>query len=301
VKFIITVPGLFLSPKVIDPWHVEMTPADIIHYSRRVDELGYDYIRVPEHLLIPRELSESMGTKWTEPVTTMAFLAGATNQISFVTGILVLPYHDPVILAKGIATLDYLSGGRVTLGVGVGHVEKEFEALNIPFEDRGVIGSEYIQAIKELWTSDDPTFDGRFVQFKDVVFDPKPVQKPHPPIWVGGLSKAALRRAATLGDGWQPLASRPLSELTSMLDYLREQPAYQQRTRPFDIVMQRAIAGETPSGAAVGSDELVQRFGELKELGLTHTSPAIGKARSMEESLDELQRFAEDVMPLCRD
>ena len=300
MKFIITVPGLFLSPRVIDAWHAQMTPANIIHFSRRVDEMGYDYIRVPEHLLVPRE-SEGMGTKWTEPVTTMAFLAGATSQISFVTGILVLPYHTPVLLAKGIATLDYLSGGRVTLGVGVGHVEKEFAALNVSFKERGAIGSEYIQAIKELWTSDYPSFDGRFVQFKDVIFDPKPVQKPHPPIWVGGLSKPALRRAAELGDGWQPLGSTALSEVIPRLDYLREQPGYQQRTRPFDIVMQRAVARETPSGARASRDELVQRYGEVRDLGLTHTSPALGQSRDMEESLDELQWFAEEVMPLCRD
>ncbi len=199
MKFIVTVPGLFLSPKVIEPWHAEMTAADIVRYAQRVDELGYDYIRVPEHLLVPRELSKSMGTKWTEPVTTMAFLAGATSRVHFVTGILVLPYHNPVVLAKGIATLDYLSGGRVTLGVGVGHVKKEFAALDIPFHERGAIGTEYIRAIKELWTSDDPSFDGRFVRFKEVIFDPKPVQKPHPPIWVGGLSEAALRRAADMG------------------------------------------------------------------------------------------------------
>ncbi len=300
MKFIVSVPGLFLYPRVTEPWHVRMTPADMVRYAQRVDELGYDYISIPEHVIMPRELEGSMGTRWPEPVVTMAFLAGATSRIRFVTGVLVLPYRNPVVLAKGIATLDYLSGGRVTLGVGVGHLEREFAILNVPFSERGARGDEYIRAIKELWTADNPSFNGRFVQFDDIVFDPKPGQRPYPPIWVGGHSKASMRRAANLADGWQPFSTISLAELPPCLDYIRDQPGYQNRSRPFDIVMPSAAAGDTPTGGTDGRDALIQRFSMLKEVGVTHTGPSTGRAGSMEESLERLQWFAEEIMPACR-
>jgi probable F420-dependent oxidoreductase len=116
--------------------------------------------------------------------------------------VLIIPYRNPVVTAKTLATIDVLSGGRVIVGAGVGWMTEEFAFLNVPFRERGTRTDEYLKAMKALWTEEEPAFQGRFLQFSDVRCEPKPVQKPHPPIWVGGHSKAALRRTATLADGW---------------------------------------------------------------------------------------------------
>ena len=127
---------------------------------------------------------------------------------------MIVPYRNPLLAAKILATLDVLSQGRLTLGVGVGWMEEEFVALDAPpFAERGAVTNEYLLAFKELWTSDNPTFDGKYCRFSDVAFLPKPVQKPHPPIWVGGQSRPAIRRAAELGNGWHPVGAIPAAPL----------------------------------------------------------------------------------------
>ena len=145
-----------------------------------------------------------------EQITALAFMAGATKRIRLATSVLIVPHRNPLVAAKALATLDVLSGGRLIVGVGVGWCREEFEAVGCePFDERGAVTDEYIRAFKELWTSDDPTFEGQYVSFSDIWFLPKPVQKPHPPFWVGGESRPAIRRAATLCDGWYPIGNNP--------------------------------------------------------------------------------------------
>ena len=149
-----------------------------------------------------------------EQLTLLTFLAGITSNIRLVPSVMIVPYRNPLLAAKILATLDVLSQGRLTLGVGVGWMEEEFVALDAPpFAERGAVTNEYLLAFKELWTSDNPTFDGKYYQFSDIAFLPKPVQKPHPPIWVGGQSRPAIRRAAELGNGWHPVGAIPAAPL----------------------------------------------------------------------------------------
>jgi probable F420-dependent oxidoreductase len=145
-----------------------------------------------------------------ETLMTMGFLAGATTRIRFITSVMILPYRNPIVTAKMLASLDVLSGGRVIVGAGVGWMKEEFENLKAPpYEERGKVTDEYIRAFRELWSSDNPTFQGKHCQFSNIVFLPKPVQKPGIPIWIGGHSKQALRRAGELGDGWHPIGGVP--------------------------------------------------------------------------------------------
>ena len=147
----------------------------------------------------------------------LAFLAGQTSRIGLGTSVMIVPHRNPLVAAKSIATLDVLSGGRVILGVGVGWLREEFEVLDLPpFDERGAVTDEYLRAFIELWTSDNPSFHGKYVQFDDISFLPKPVQKPHPPIWIGGESRPAIRRAAQLGNGWHPLGVNSLSPLSTV-------------------------------------------------------------------------------------
>ena len=212
-----------------------MRPEDFQLVARTADELGFDSMAVPEHIVMPAEMVDLMGPFWTHALTVMAFLAGATSRLVVDSSVIVLPYHDPVVFAKAVATLDFLTGGRVRISIGVGHAEREFEVLRVPFHERGQLTDEYLAAMIELWTSREPVFHGRYVDFDRVAFEPKPIQQPHPPIWIGGNSRAAMRRAAR-HDGWFPWLITP-AQLPECLDYIRSLPEFQTRTQPFDVAM----------------------------------------------------------------
>ncbi|MBS0241543.1 MAG: LLM class F420-dependent oxidoreductase [Proteobacteria bacterium] len=143
-----------------------------------------------------------------DPLIWMSYVAAATKRINLATGIMILPQHNPVVVAKQVGTLDFMSGGRVLLGVGAGWLKEEFEALGVPFEARGKRMDEYIRALRELWGSEKPSFDGEFVKFKDAYCRPQPVKR-HVPIIVGGHSPAAAKRAGRLGDGFFPARGAP--------------------------------------------------------------------------------------------
>jgi probable F420-dependent oxidoreductase len=190
--------------------------------ARKGEELGFDALLTGDHILVPRNISSvypyteggefpgSPSGESMEQITLLSYIAGQTSKIRLVTSVLIVPHRPPLIAAKALATLDVLSGGRLVVGVGVGWMREEFEALGLPpFEERGAVTDEYIRAFKVLWTEDNPSFEGKYISFDDISFLPKPVQKPHPPIWVGGESRPAMRRTAELADGWYPLGSNP--------------------------------------------------------------------------------------------
>jgi probable F420-dependent oxidoreductase len=193
---------------------------DLIRFVRRAEALGFYCVTVADHVIVPKDISipypYTVDGKYPgsgyhlETLTTMSFLAGATQRIRFVTSVMIGPYRNPIITAKMLASLDVLSQGRVIAGLGVGWMKEEFENLQAPrFEDRGRVTDEYIRAFRELWTKEHPCFDGKYCNFANIIFLPKPVQKPAIPIWIGGHSKPALRRAGELGDGWHPIGGVP--------------------------------------------------------------------------------------------
>jgi len=193
-------------------------PENMSAISKKGEDLGYHLVVVPDHVIFPLQ-NDSVypydehgvhpGTSagaCLEQLTVLAFLAGQTSKIRLGTSVMIVPHRNPIVTAKALATLDVLSNGRVNVGVGAGWLKEEFETLGLPpFEERGAVTDEYIMAFKELWTSDKPSFKGKYCQFDNISFLPKPVQKPHPPIWVGGESNRALRRAARMGDVWHPV------------------------------------------------------------------------------------------------
>ena len=199
------------------------TRAGAIELARRGEEHGFDFIGVSDHIVIPRSIvsrypySDSgefpgggIVGQCLEQLTTLSFLAGATSRARLLTTVMVVPYRAAVHAAKAIATIDVLSGGRLDLGIGAGWMREEFEALGAPcYERRGRVTDEYIAAFKELWTSPNPEFRGDFVSFSAIAFEPKPVQSPHPPIWTGGESPPALRRAGRIADTWYPIGNNP--------------------------------------------------------------------------------------------
>jgi probable F420-dependent oxidoreductase len=200
------------------PW---IAPDSLVRIATEAEMLGFDYVTVSDHVMIPTSIasrypySESgefpsgAGAARLEQLTTAAFIAAATSKLGIVTSVMVVPHRPAVLTAKILATIDYLSKGRLTLGIGAGWCKEEFEAIGAPpFEDRGHVTDEWMMACKELWAKDEPKFDGKYVKFSEVVFTPKPVQKSIP-IWVGGESGPAMRRTAKYGDAWYPIGTNP--------------------------------------------------------------------------------------------
>lgn len=181
----------------------------LVSLAEQAEALGFDSVWVHDHVFNVGHVYERIGDQpYYEPLTLLSYVAARTTRVKLGTSVLVLPYHNPIRLAKVAATLDVLSGGRLILGVGVGAIEHEMEAMGTPFKQRGAFTDEAIAVMRTLWTEETPRFDGKFSRFAGMKFSPKPLQTPIP-ITIGGVSPAAIRRAARLGDGWQPLGFSP--------------------------------------------------------------------------------------------
>jgi probable F420-dependent oxidoreductase len=200
----------------------QLDPGALGDLAQTAEDLGYDSVWVADHVVVPERIDSAYPysvdgafqsrptASYLEALSALAFLAGRTRRVRLGTHVLILPYRNPVLTAKMVTTIDNLSGGRVDFGVGVGWMKEEFEALGYDYyARRGAVTDEQIEVLKVLWTEDLPRFEGAFYRFGPLGALPHPVQKPHPPIWIGGHSTPALRRAATLGDGWMPIGLRP--------------------------------------------------------------------------------------------
>jgi probable F420-dependent oxidoreductase len=188
----------------------QLTVADAASLTERAEALGLDGVFVPDHILAKPATTQHYGGHWPDPFSLLAYLAGRTQRIHLGASVIVLPYRSALVAAKAAATVDQASGGRFIFGVGVGWDEAEFADLRLPFRERGRLSDDYLRAIKAAWASDIPEYKGEYAGFSGATFSPRPVQRPHPPIWVGGspgsVSAPAVRRCAALGDAWHPLA-----------------------------------------------------------------------------------------------
>jgi probable F420-dependent oxidoreductase len=280
------------------------------------EALGFSSVVVAAHLVFPVTIHSRYPYTVSgafpgqgdalDQLSLMAFVAGKSRRLRLISSVMILPHRNPVVTAKMLATIDVLSGGRVTVGVGVGWLREEFQALGAPdFDRRGAVSDEYLRIFKTLWTQDPASFRGEFYSFEALRCLPQPTQKPHPPIWVGGHSKVALRRVARLGDGWHPVGATPAvplrpPEMRASLDELRrladaerrdfaaltisfKAPLYDPRQgvdggadrRPFTGSTQ-AIADDIGIYAGLGVSELIFDF----------------RAETLTESLDRMAHFA---------
>ena len=286
------------------PWEAAVTGADQTRLARLADRLGYAMITVPEHYAIPREHVELSGPHYFSAYPAMAHFAGATEDIRVNSSIALLPLQHPIAAAKMLATIDWLSGGRLTITFGVGWLEKEFEIMGVPFRERGARSEEYTRAIIELWTSESPQFEGKYVSFRDIAFEPRPVQRPHPPVWFGGDADAVLRRTARYGSGWWPFLTKP-EDVPAKLDYIRSQPDYSGHlTDVFFGFNTRVGEGHVarPEGPKVrpgmSAQQIIDRLGWFSELGITMSGLPIPPVGSLEEYTEYVQWVAEEIMPV---
>ena len=308
------------------------TPEHLATLAHKGEELGFGILAISDHIIMPTHVQsthpysasgqfdaggEAQG-EYLEQLALLSFLAGITSSAKLLTAVLVLPHRPPVLTAKMLATIDVLSQGRVIVGCGVGWMREEFVAIGAPpFEARGAVSNEYIRAFRELWTHDTPTFEGTYCRFSHVLFAPKPVQQPHPPIWVGGESPAALRRAGRLADAWYPIGSNPrfpvgtpeqFAEAAARVkryaqdagrDPARVDLAYSASWYN-DQEAERLSSGErrplTGAPAQVADD--IKRY---EEVGVRHMMVNMVVRRpdaTVQQSLERMERFATKVMPL---
>ncbi len=274
----------------------------IIRLAARAEALGYDSVWASDHVFNVSYVYERIGDRpYYDPLTILSYVAAVTTRIGLGTSVLVLPYHHPMRLAKAAATLDVLSGGRVILGVGVGVIAEELNAMGSPYEERGTRTDEAIAIMQALWTQARPSHQGPVYRFSGMAFSPKPLQKPHIPILIGGVSRAAIRRAARVGNGWHPTAMAP-EALRQRMRYLAEQAQAVGR-EPTDIPVSISLPLHSARAGryALGPDpaEMVRDIQAFASLGVDRVviAPNTGEVEQMTRALEVIAR---DVMPACR-
>jgi probable F420-dependent oxidoreductase len=282
-----------LSTRIAMPWEHEGTVDDIVRVAQACDAAGFLYVAVCHHVALPPEAAEAMSTQWFDPIATLAYIAAHTDRTRLMTNVFVAGYEHPLVAAKQFATLDRLSNGRMIVGIGAGHVEGEFDALGVSFKGRGEITDHAITTIKDALTNE--WTDG-------VGQRPRPVQQPHPPIWIGGSGRPALRRVAHHGDGWIPQAT-PLDQLGDDISWILGE---RDRVRPgavpeigYHLLAHVGDASwEMPKGVLTGDPQRIVDFANkrLGALGVSHLQVRL-MARSCDELCDQIAAFGAEVGP----
>ena len=300
--------ALLLHTQRVDLGSEFVSAPAVAGIARAAEQAGFDAVAVTDHPFPQDEWMRSGGHHALDPFVALSFAAAATERVRLLTFIYVVTYRNPFLSAKAAATLDVLSGGRFVFGLAAGYLEPEFAALGVPFAERDELADEAIRAMKAAWSGAGVTFEGRHFAAHGHTALPRPLQQPHPPIWVGGNSKRAIRRAVELGDGWLPIfnpaqhASRrrtpaieSAADIRARLDYARELAERAGRTAPLEVVITARGLGAfgTP---AFERQKFVDDVGELKAAGVTYLAVNL-PAASRAEHADRIARFAADVLP----
>ena len=299
---------------------------NIVSLAQQGERMGFDIVSVSDHIVVPTtidsiypynesgEFVSSASGEYMEQLATISYLAGITSTIKLLTSVMVLPHRSPVLAAKILSTIDVLSRGRLIVGVGVGWMREEFEAIGAPpYAERGAVGNEYLRAFKELWTSDNPSFEGEYCSFSNIAFAPKPVQQPHPPLWIGGESPPALRRAAQLGDAWYPICSNPrfpVGTFAQLDDYMSRVRANAQAADrdPATLDFAYSVNWYDDTQAQQGDDgarrlltgdpqQVAADIQRLQDMGVNHLMLNF-PADSLDATLKGMDKFANKVKPL---
>ncbi len=294
------------------PIRLSLEAQSNINIAKRAEELGFDSVWASDHVVMPEKHTGMFSEVFYDPLILLSYIAAETLTIKIGTSVIILPYRNPVVVAKMIATLDVLSQGRVIFGVGPGWMREEYEALSVPYEKRGARTNEYIRAIKELWTNDDPNFDGEYCGFSNIKFYPRPAQEPHPPILIAGSSDYAISRAVELGDGWQPTWVSPedveigISKLHRIADKKgRDLSAFTYSVRnrlhivdsDYESLNENEAANDDPPFVLRGTIvEITDYIKSYQDLGVSHIvlDPA---AESLDDIFHTMEIVSREIMP----
>ncbi len=281
-----------------------VTQEAVADIARAAEDAGFDACFVTDHPFPPHRWLHGGGHHALDPFVALSFAAAATSRLRLHTHVLVLPYRNPFLAAKSILSLDVLSGGRVIAGVAAGYLKGEFAALGADFDGREEFSDDAIRAMKLAWAGDDIRFDGRGFRAAGHSMGFRPVQQPHPPLWIGGNSRAAIRRAVELGDGWSPFPNpaamsqftrtaplETLDDLAQRLAFARAHAAAVGRNAPFDICYSLVGMGGPPLSRA----ESLERIEQLRALGVTWLTVGFS-AGDRQEHIAAMRGFARDVV-----
>lgn len=271
-------PVVSLNPRTAAPWEATAGIEDLAEVVEAAEVLGYHHLTCSEHVAVPRGARTATGaprgTRYHDPAVTLGWLAARTSRIRLATHVLVAGHHHPLAVAKTYGTLDVLSGGRVVLGVGVGSLREEFDALGLSFEDRGERADDFLRALRAAWGRPEPSYEGPWFRFDGLVVDPCATST-SPRLRIGGRTGRSLRRAIELGDGWVPFGLS-LDEVAALLDDARRSGAWEARRRPFEVVL--AVEGLDAVGDPAGTrDRLLAAVGAgatVVDVRCRHGSPA---------------------------
>jgi probable F420-dependent oxidoreductase len=284
------------STMMLQPWEPDCGPKELGEIAQAADRAGWNFVSVCDHVAIPTERAAAMSTTWYDTIATLGWLAGITTRIDLAATVMVIPYRHPMVTAKAFTTLDAISGGRIILGVGAGHLEREFGLLGVPFKDRGRLTNEALPIIKAAFA--DEWGAG------DFGIRPRPARAGGPPIWVGGSTMPALRRAAQFGDGWLPQGPPPQGMDQAIADVQRLRQEAGRGDLPFAVLggLGGAYVGkpswDLPAHVATGSaEQIAERVRAVVASGVTHVQPRL-MARSASEFIDQIEAFGRDVIPL---
>ena len=271
------------SELYVADWERTSGPDELVAIARKADETGFFYVAVCDHVAIPEDLAPRMGTAWYDTIATLGFLAAGTERVRLLSHVWVPTYRHWRVSVKSFATLDHLSKGRVVVGVGAGHVQGAFEELGVDFSSRGRLLDESLDRIRE----------GLEHEFVDGLgAKPRPVQSPRPPVWVGGSSRAAQRRAAERGDGWLPQGT-PKEQMPDAIAFIREKRAEAGRDDGIDI---GTIHLEFINLDKQTPDQVAESLLSWREMGVDQVQIRF-QVRSCDELLDQMDRFGADVAP----
>lgn len=292
--------------------------------AQAAERAGFAFLSVNDHIIVPGKLGSAypytQGGVWSasehghcfDQLAALAFIAGCTTRLKLLTSVMVVPHRPVIQTAKTLSTIDVLSNGRLILGVGAGWMEEEFKLLGAPFKERGAATDEYIEAFKQLWTAERPSYKGRHVDFEDVIFAPKPMQPGGPPIWVGGESPAAMRRTIKLGDGWYPGNNNQqmpmdtperlkagIGKLHRMAEAAKRDPASIDMglivQGPFDWARQETQDKSARRMFTGTSAEMRADSAALAEAGVGHVALRLG-GETVTEAIDRIERFGAEVI-----
>ena len=294
------------------PIRLSLEAKDNVEIAKAAENLGIDSIWVSDHVVMPEKHLGSFSEVFYDPLMLLSYIASETSTIELGTSVIILPYRNPVVVAKMIATLDVLSEGRVIFGVGPGWMKEEYAALSVPYDKRGARTNEYIGAIKELWVNDNPSFEGEFCSFSNIKFYPKPVQKPHPQIFIAGASDYAIKRAVELGDGWQPtwVSSEDVKDGIFKLETMANEVGrdlsnftYSVRNR-LHIVDDNYVANDGNSSKSDDPpfllrgtpSDITQYIKDYKELGVSHIvlDPAV---ENLDDVFSTIEIVSKEIIP----
>ncbi|POX57132.1 LLM class F420-dependent oxidoreductase [Streptomyces sp. Ru71] len=302
MEYGIQLPVQSQSTLYAEPWETAAGPQDLVAVARAAEDAGFAYVAACDHVAIPRRLAAAMSTVWYDPVATLAHLAAVTRRVRLLSHVAVVGLRHPLVTAKQYATLDHLSGGRLILGVGAGHVREEFEVLGVDFERRGALLDETVDALRAaLGPEEFPAHHGKFHDFDGLGQRPRPAQ-PHVPLWVGGSSPAALRRAALKGDGWLPQGD-PRERLPSGIERIRRLREQAGAAGPFTVgALTEPLYIGRPSWH-VGRRTLTGAPEALAESLRAYRAMGVGqiqvrfRSRDRGELLDQMAAFGAEVAP----